>query len=309
MGKIAFLFSGQGAQYPGMGRSFYEESPAARALFDQAEALRPGTIDQCFHSDADTLRQTENTQPCLYLTDLAAAMALTEEGVQPDVAAGFSLGEIPALAFAGAFSRQEGFQIACRRGKLMGQASAKTPATMMAVLQLDHQTVEELCKEHRQVYPVNYNAPGQLTVAGTREALRTFRATVAEAGGKAIPIAAGGAFHSPFMDEAAAAFGRALRQRSLRPNLRCPALPTYSNYTGKLYTDDVPTLLERQVNHPVRWEALVRRMARDGVDTFVEVGAGAVLQKLVRRILPEAAAYAVENMEQARALGKELQSA
>lgn len=133
MGKIVFVFSGQGAQKAGMGKDFYEKNETVKILFDSAEKIRKGTLNQCFEGTAEELKETQNTQPCLYLADLAAANALSETGVMPDGVAGFSLGEIPALAFAGAYSHLDGFQIACARGNAMAKAAAEHPASMLAV--------------------------------------------------------------------------------------------------------------------------------------------------------------------------------
>ena len=136
MGKIAFVFAGQGAQYSGMGQSLCEVSPAAQAVFDTADKLRPGTSQQCFTAPAEELSITENTQPCLYCVDLAAAKALEEAGVSPDYVAGFSLGEIAALSFAGVFAPEQGFDFVCKRGKAMQAAGEANPGAMAAVLKL-----------------------------------------------------------------------------------------------------------------------------------------------------------------------------
>lgn len=182
MGKIAFVFAGQGAQYSGMGQSLCEASPAAQAVFDTADKLRPGTSQQCFTAPAEELSITENTQPCLYCVDLAAAKALEEAGVSPDYVAGFSLGEIAALSFAGVFAPEQGFDFVCRRGKAMQAAGEANPGAMAAVLKLSNQQVEELCAGFEKVWPVNYNCPGQLVCAGEKSQIEEFCKKVEEAG-------------------------------------------------------------------------------------------------------------------------------
>lgn len=302
MGKIAFVFSGQGAQKAGMGKNFYEANETVKALFDGAEALRAGTLKQCFEGTAEELKETQNTQPCLYLTDLAAAIAVSEAGIQPAGVAGFSLGELPALAFAGAYTHLDGFQLACARGEAMAKAAAEHPASMLAVLKLDNAAVAEICKNFKQVYPVNDNAPSQLVVAGAQEEMEDFKKAIREAGGRGMPVAVGGGFHSPFMDEAAKSFG----ETAATFHLQKPAVTVYSNFTTEPYTDDVRTLMENQINHGLRWQESIRRMAEDGFDTFIEVGIGDTLKKLIKRILPEAKVYSVSNMEEIEKVKEEL---
>ena len=191
MGKIAFVFSGQGAQYSGMGKSLYEASPAAKAVFDTAEQLRPGTIAQCFESPVEELSITKNTQPCLFCVDLAAAAALREAGVTADAVAGFSLGEVAAVTFAGVFTAAEGFSLVVKRGEAMQAAAEAVDSAMAAVLKLENEKVEELCRMHQGVFPVNYNCPGQLVVAGLKSSLGAFIEDVAANGGKAVPLKVG----------------------------------------------------------------------------------------------------------------------
>ncbi|NCB50651.1 MAG: ACP S-malonyltransferase [Clostridia bacterium] len=291
MGKIAFVFSGQGAQYAGMGRQYYEASPAAKSLFDAAETLRPGTLQQSFNGDKETLMRTENTQPCLYLAGLAAAVSLRGAGIRAEGAAGFSLGEIPALAFAGAFTYLEGFRIVCRRGTLMQKAAEEPPAIMAAVLRLDNAQVDSICENFENVFPVNYNCPGQVVLSGTPEGIAAVKPEIAAAGGKLVPIKVGGGFHSPYMDGAAKAFGDWLESAKIE----APAMTVYSNFTAKPYGTDVCGCLQNQINHPVRWEAIIRDMTAAGFDTFIEVGAGDTLTKLITRIAPEAKALAADS--------------
>ncbi len=293
MGKIAFVFAGQGAQYPGMGRSLCEASPAAKAVFAMADAVRPGTSRQCFEGTKEELTVTLNTQPCLFCVDLAAAEALREAGISPDLAAGFSLGEVAALAFTGGVSKEDCFAIVCKRAARMQAAAEETDAAMAAVVKLPNEKVEELCQAYSAVYPVNYNCPGQLVVAGRRDQLDGFREDVRAAGGKAIPLAVGGGFHSPFMDGAAETFAADLQAFSFA----APRIPLIGNALAEPYAGDLPALLVRQMKSPVRWQSSVERMLDEGVDTFVEVGPGKTLCGLIKKIAPSAALYQVEDAE------------
>lgn len=293
MGKIAFVFSGQGAQYPGMGQSLAQCSPAARAVFDLADSLRPGTSAQCFSGTAEELSITKNTQPCLYCVDLAAAKALKERGVRPDFAAGFSLGEAAAVTFAGILSEQAGFDFVCRRAAAMDEAARRNPGSMAAVLKLPNETVEALCKEFTQVWPVNYNCPGQLVVAGEKEQLAAFQQKVKEAGGRAAPLAVSGGFHSPFMEDAARELDGFLAGAEFRPG----RLPVYANFTARPYGDDPRSLLVAQVKSPVRWQETVEALAGEGVDTFLECGPGKTLCGLIKKTLKTARVFQVQDQE------------
>ena len=203
MGKIAFVFSGQGAQAPGMGKELYECSDAAKAVFELCDSIRPGTSEQCFNGTKEELTVTANTQPDMFAVEVAAARALVEAGIQPDALAGFSLGEISALAFSGAVSLEDGFKLVCRRGELMQEASNAADSAMVAVVKLPPEKVEELAGQFDQVYPVNYNSPAQTVCAGLSSSMDGFKAAVKAAGGRALPLKVSGAFHSPFMSSAA----------------------------------------------------------------------------------------------------------
>lgn len=225
MGKIAFVFSGQGAQYPGMGQSLAQCGPAARAVFDLADSLRPGTSAQCFSGTAEELSITKNTQPCLYCVDLAAAKALEEGGVRPDFAAGFSLGEVAAVTFGGILSEQAGFDFVCKRAAAMDEAARQNPGSMAAVLKLSNEAVEALCKEFTQVWPVNYNCPGQLVVAGEKEQLAAFQQKVKEAGAGRLPWLSAAGSTLPLWRARPRSWTRPW-QRCLSPRHGCPFMPT-----------------------------------------------------------------------------------
>ena len=295
MNKIALLFPGQGAQYPGMGKPLYETE---REIFDMAEKFRPGITKICFEGTPDDLKKTENTQPCLYLAELAAANSLLRAGIKPDALAGFSLGEIVALAVGGAYSYDVGFEIVCRRGELMAKCSEKFETGMFAVLKLSNEEVERICSLPCDSYPVNYNCPGQVTVAGLKTALDAAKADFTAAGAKVIPLAVSGGFHSPFMDEAAEKFREFLAGR----DVGLIEIPVWANCNAEPYGDDVWSLMETQINHPVRFEQIIRNMANTGVDTFIEVGPGQTLSKFVKKILPDATTLHAETPEEIAAV-------
>ena len=293
MGGVSFLFSGQGDQFPGMGQNLYETYPAAREAFDLCESLRPGTLEQCFRGAAEELKETRNTQPCLFAMELAAAAVLEEKGIVPEAAAGFSLGEVTAAAFTGIVDRETGFRLVCKRGALMQAAAEQFDTSMAAVVKLTPETVQALCSRYSQVYPVNFNCPGQITVSGLAEQMTAFAADVKAAGGRAIPLKVGGAFHSPFMAQAAQAFADELAKAAMSKG----RMPLYSNVTALPYDDNPRDLLSRQIASPVLWERIIRNMADAGMDTFIEIGPGKTLTNMVKKILPQAKTYCVAEME------------
>ena len=166
MGKIAFVFSGQGDQFPGMGKDLYEKYSVAKKIYDLCDEIRPNTSAQCFNGTEDELKETKNTQPCLFAMELAAASVLIEKGVAPDAVAGFSLGEVVAATVSGAFDNETGFRLVCKRGELMQREAEKFDTSMAAVVKLTPEQVQEVCGKYSDVYPVNFNCPGQITVSG-----------------------------------------------------------------------------------------------------------------------------------------------
>ncbi len=293
MGKTVFVFSGQGAQYTGMGKSLYENSPAAKAVFDMAESIRPGTIAQCFEGTKEELSITKNTQPCVFAVDLAAAAAVAESGIKADAVAGFSLGEIAALAFAGVLSYEDAFRLVCRRAEFMDAAAAANPGAMAAVMKLTPEKVEEICSEYNKAYPVNYNSPAQTVVACDVEEIDALCEQVKGEKGKAVKLAVSGAFHSPFMDKAAADMEEYLKDIELSE----PAVTIYSNVTAGPYSDDMKALISKQVNNPVRWQRIVENLIADGADRFIEVGPGKTLTGLIKKINADVTAVNIENKE------------
>ena len=294
MGKIAFVFSGQGAQAPGMGKELYECSDAAKAVFELCDGIRPGTSEQCFNGTKEELTVTANTQPDMFAVEVAAARALVEAGIQPDALAGFSLGEISALAFSGAVSLEDGFKLVCRRGELMQEASNAADSAMVAVVKLPPEKVEELAGQFDQVYPVNYNSPAQTVCAGLSSSMDGFKAAVKAAGGRALPLKVSGAFHSTFMSSAAKGLAEVLAPMEFGT----PSCPLYSNVTAQPYEDgQFKDLLSRQVENPVRWQTIVENMIAAGVDTFIEVGPGKTLAGLIGKINSDVCALNVEDAE------------
>ena len=304
MGKIAFLFAGQGSQYPGMAKDLYETEESVRTLFDRAEEIRPGTLRLMFSGSEEELKQTDNTQPCLFLADLAAATALRSHGIRPDAAAGFSLGEIAGLAEAGILSGDDAFRLVCKRGARMQKAAEATKGSMIAVLRMEQTALEEVCRTHG-VYPVNYNCPGQIVVSGECERMDLLKKDLTARGARFAELSVGGAFHTPYMKEAA----KGLRNDIEAFSVGEARIPLYANRTARPYETKRETILDtvcEQICNPVRFEETLRNMAEAGVDTFVECGPGKTLSGFVKRTVKDAKIYAVSDMESLLAAAEEL---
>ena len=295
MKKTAILFSGQGAQTVGMGKDLYEVSSVARRLFDGAEARFKGITDICFNGDPEMLKSTEYAQPCLFLTGLAFALELKNRGIAADCAAGFSLGEIPALAYTGVLSVDDAFEFVLKRARKMAELSRLHSGSMIAALKLDAKTVESLCAEFTEVWPVNYNCPGQIACSGRPDEVDSLAAKIVSAGGRAVKLAVSGAFHTPYMAEAE----KTLREALDGVNVVAPPVTLYSDLTGAPYPssrDGIIDAVSRQVCSPVRFETVIKNMAADGVDTFIEVGAGSTLTGFVKRTLDDSVRYTVTDV-------------
>ena len=294
--RIAFLFGGQGAQYVGMGKDVFDCGKEGKRIFGMGENLKPGIIELCFNGPAEELIKTENAQPCLYLTELSYAFELKSRGVEAVAAAGFSFGEIPALVFGGAIEPEEGFMLAVARGREMGIVSEEMPGEMVAVINLNEEKTREICAEIGDYYAVNFNCPGQITCSGKAEKTIEFINKVKENGGRAVKLATSGAFHTPYMKSAGENLAKFLENVKIRKT----EIPVYGNSTAMKYPDEVKGIKEniiRQLSSSVMFEKTLRNMANDGIDTFIEIGAGKTLTGFVKKTLPYAGAFTVSDME------------
>ena len=293
MGKIGFVFAGQGAQYIGMGESLSKCSGAAAELFRKIDSVRPETSKQCFEADTEQLMKTDVTQPCVYAVDLACAYALKERGIMADAVAGYSLGELAALTFAGSFTPEEGVRLVSARGAAMQRASELQETGMMAVLKLDDDRINQLASKYDNVYPVNFNCKGQVSVAGLKDQLAQFGQDVKENGGLVRILEVAGGFHSPFMQSAASDLKDIFEKASVKE----AEIPVYANCTGEKYQGSYTDTMLRQIVSPILWQKSIENMIADGVDTFIEVGPGSRLTKMITRISKDITMLNVENEE------------
>lgn len=307
MGGVAFLFAGQGAQHPAMGVDLIEASPAAAEVFAIADEVRPGTSEQCRSASKEELSQTENTQPCVFVHDLAAAAALRERGDLAKRKTRTGGRYHAALTFAGAFDTRAGFELVCERAALMAAAAERHPGGMRAVIKLDAAQVENLAKQAGEdCWPVNYNSPQQTVVAGPPEALQELDVLVKEAGGRAMKVAVSGAFHSPYMAEATEGLATYIQAGHAPSPL---LIPVMANMTAAPYPADpraASDVLANQVSHAVRWVDTLHALQNQGIDTFIEVGPGKTLSGLAKRTLSDVRVYSCETAEQVAAIADEL---
>ena len=280
----AYVFPGQGAQFVGMGKDLYDNNPEAKELFEKAnEILGFRITDMMFEGTEDDLKQTKVTQPAIFLHSVLLAKSLGDE-FKPDMVAGHSLGEFSALVAAGALSFEEGLKLVLKRAHAMQKACELRPSTMAAVLALPDDKVEALCAEIDDVVaPANYNCPGQVVISGTMEGIDAACEKMLAAGAKrAMKLKVGGAFHSPLMQPAQEELAEAIAEAEFST----PVCPVYQNVDGKPHTDpeEIKANLIKQLTAPVRWTYDVEALIADGADEFIELGPGAVLQGLVKKI-------------------------
>ena len=282
--KTAYIFPGQGAQFVGMGQDLYNLNEETKALFEKANDILGFRItDIMFNGTDEDLKQTNVTQPAIFLHSVILAKALGDK-FQPSMVAGHSLGEFSALVSAGALSFEDGLKLVSQRANAMQKACELQPSTMAAILGLDDETVEKVCAQVEDVVvAANYNCPGQLVISGSIEGVDKACTLLAEAGAKrALKLNVGGAFHSPLMEPAKVELQAAIEAT----NIQSPICPIYQNVDAKAYTDpqEIKANLIAQLTGAVRWTQTVQNMLAYGAEAFVEVGPGNVLQGLVKKV-------------------------
>ncbi|WP_339743285.1 ACP S-malonyltransferase [uncultured Rubinisphaera sp.] len=298
MPKTAFLFPGQGAQQIGMGVKVAEKYPAARQLFDQAaDILGFDLLKLCAQGPEERIHATEISQPALYVSSLASLEVVKDQSPealgQVEVAAGLSLGEYTALAFAGAMSFEDGLRVVRVRGQAMQAAADATPSGMVSLLLLDEEKVQQVCEKASDaglIQIANYLCPGNIVVSGDQAACEKVVGIAEEAGGRAIPLKVAGAFHTPIMQSATEKLANVLES----VQIQAPRIPVVSNVDSKTHSDaaEIREILVKQVVHPVLWEKSMNALLEMGVEQFYEIGPGKVLKGLMKRIARKAS---VEN--------------
>ncbi len=292
--KHAYVFPGQGAQFSGMGKEIYENNTKAKELFDKAnEILGFKITDIMFNGSDEELKQTNVTQPAVFLHSVILAKVMN---IAPDAVAGHSLGEFSALVTAGAISFEDGLRLVAKRAAAMQRCCENNPGGMAAILGLDDAKVEDICTQSDGVVvAANYNCPGQLVISGADEAINNACSALKEAGARrALRLPVGGAFHSPLMEDARAELEQAIADT----NFNTPVCPIYQNVDAAPHTnpEEIKANLIAQLTAPVRWTQSVKTMIADGVTEFTELGPGAVLQGLIKKVSAEVTAESRANI-------------
>lgn len=287
--KTVFMFSGQGAQYAGMGKDLYENYSVAKEIFDRADAVLGYSIKDICFQDETKLGETEFAQPAILTMSIAAMKVLEEQGVRADMTAGLSLGEYSAYVASGAMDFEEAVALVQKRGKFMAEAVPSGEGAMYAVIGLDTTLVEEACSEAAAeigelAVPANYNAPGQIVIAGKAAAAARAAELAKEKGAKmAVKLKVSGPFHTELLQPAADKLGPELQKMHISPM----KIPVYTNVSAEIVSSEqeIIPILTKQICCPVRWETIVRNMADAGADTFIELGPGKTLNGFVKRTL------------------------
>lgn len=296
MGKIAFIYPGQGAQKSGMGKDFYDTFPVAKAIFDKADEILDISVTELCFTEDERINQTAYTQPALVTTCLAISAVLREMGMEPDVTAGLSLGEYAAIATAGGFSAETAIKTVRARGVFMEEAVPGGKGAMAAVLGMEVSHIESVLNRIDGAYIANYNCPGQIVITGMKEAVDKACEALKEAGCKrCLPLKVSGPFHSPYLKGAGEKLGEFMEETVLNEL----QIPYVTNVTAEYVTDigETKDLLVRQVASSVKWIQSVERMIAEGVDTFVEIGPGKTLAGFIKKINPDVKVINISQVE------------